>query len=77
MVGRREHVCICWAIERLSSTELRHRQVKHGPQLRFNVEYIEKDIMVLTVGNVDGKNVAMTFAVTVPRRDERSCGDEG
>ena len=65
MVGRREHASI-WAIKRLSSTDLRYRQVKYGPHLRFNVEYIEKEIMVLTVGNVEGKNVAITYAVTVP-----------
>ena len=55
-----------WAFERLSSTDLWHRQIKDGPQLRFNVEYVEKDIMVLTVGNVEGKKAAVTYAVTVP-----------
>ena len=55
-----------WAIERLSSTELRRRQIKDGPRLRFSVEHIENDIMVLTVGNVEGKEVAVTYAATVP-----------
>ena len=56
-----------WAVPRMSMPELKIAALKSThPQLRFNLEYVQKEVMVVVVGNAAGASMPITYGVTVP-----------
>ncbi len=51
----------------MTPNELRSADMKASSSpSRYNAEYKKKEVMVVTIANVGGKNVSVTYAVEVP-----------
>ena len=55
-----------WAIPRLSADDLRKENATKGGHRTFNVVMQEKQYNVVTVGDLKGRSVSITWSVSVP-----------
>jgi hypothetical protein len=71
-----------WAIKRLSRDALQqllHKNRAARMSAEFNMEYVERDFNVVTVGQITGDSVSITLTVSVPMLTNTSAlkaGDE-
>ena len=55
-----------WAVSRLSAKELEKKNAEGLARQVFNMELVDKEFSVVTVGAVNAESVTMTTMVTVP-----------